>query len=86
MNTLSVIHKTAADLRVEPNLLDYEKTRKTFTWEAARTELPGGGLNIAWETVERHTTGALRDKTAFRFLSATAPPRDLSYGDLSRLT
>jgi hypothetical protein len=26
MNPLSIIHKTAADLRVEPNLLDYEKT------------------------------------------------------------
>ena len=41
MNTLSVIHKTAADLRVEPNLLDYEKTHKTFTWEATRAELAG---------------------------------------------
>ena len=36
MDVLSVIHKTAADLRVEPNLLNYEKTRKTFTWEAAQ--------------------------------------------------
>lgn len=89
MNPLSVIHKTSADLRVEPNLLDYEKTRKTFTWEAAQAELaglPGGGLNIAWEAVERHAAGVLRDKVALRFLSATAPPRNLNYGDLSRLT
>ena len=89
MNPLSIIHKTAADLRVEPNLLDYEKTCKAFTWEAAQVELaglPGGGLNIAWEAVERHAAGALRDKTALRFLSAAAPPRNLSYGELSRLT
>lgn len=54
MDSLTIIHKTAADLRVAPNLRDYEKTRAAFSWEAARAELaglPGGGLNIAWEAV-----------------------------------
>jgi acetyl-CoA synthetase len=42
---------------VAPNLDDYERVRKTFTWAAARAELdglPGGrGLNIAHEAVGR---------------------------------
>ena len=42
---------------VPPNLIDYEETRATFSWAAARDEfdgLPGGrGLNIAHECVDR---------------------------------
>jgi acyl-coenzyme A synthetase/AMP-(fatty) acid ligase len=83
----SIIRKTAADLRVAPNLSDYDAQRRAFTWHEAARELaglPGGGLNIAFEAVDRHAAGALRDRTAFRFLSADAPPHDMTYGELSR--
>jgi len=44
------IRKTEA-LRVRPNLSDYARARREFSWAAARRELaglPGGrGLNIA---------------------------------------
>jgi acetyl-CoA synthetase len=84
----AIIRKTASDLRVPPNLADYAATRAAFSWEAVRAELcglPGGGLNIAHEAVERHAQGARRDRTAFRFLSA-ASARDITFGELSRLT
>ena len=54
-------HPQADDLGVEPNLVDYDDARRSFTWEAARAALdglPGGGLNIAHEAVTRHATGA----------------------------
>jgi acetyl-CoA synthetase len=88
MDRPSIIRKTAADLRVPPNLSDYAATRAAFSWEAVRAELaglPGGGLNIAHEAVERHARGPLRDKVAFRFLG-TRDARDITYGELSRLT
>ena len=88
MDRPTVICKTAADLRLPPNLIDYAATRAAFSWEAVRAELaglPGGGLNIAHETVERHAQGACRDKIAFRFLGANTT-RDIRYGELSRLT
>ncbi|CAG0966243.1 acetyl-CoA synthetase [Rhodocyclaceae bacterium] len=88
MNRPTVICKTAADLRLPPNLIDYAATRAVFSWEAVRAELaglPGGGLNIAHETVERHAQGACRDKIAFRFLGVKTT-RDIRYGELSRLT
>ena len=88
MDRSTVIRKTAADLRLPPNLADYAASRAAFRWPAIGAELqglPGGGLNIAHETVERHARGPLRDKTAFRFLGAAAC-RDVSYGALSRLT
>jgi acetyl-CoA synthetase len=84
----TIIRKTAADLRLPPNLADYAATRAAFSWDAVRAELaglPGGGLNIAHETVERHAQGACRDKIAFRFLGVKTT-RDIRYGELSRLT
>jgi acetyl-CoA synthetase len=83
-----IIRKTAADLRVTPNLTDYDATRAAFSWDAVRAELaglPGGGPNIAHEAVERHARGANRDKIAFRFLGANTS-RDITYGELSRLS
>jgi len=89
MDPSSIIRKTAADLRVPPNLADYERERREFSWPVPGRELAaqaGGGLNIAWQAVDRHATGALRDKTAFRFLSRDLPPRNISYGELSLLS
>ena len=88
MDRPAIIRKTAADLRLPPNLADYAATRAAFSWDAVRAELaglPGGRLNIAHETVERHAVGPLRDKAAFRFLGAH-DTRDITYGELSRLT
>ncbi|MDD5295709.1 MAG: acetate--CoA ligase [Rhodocyclaceae bacterium] len=85
----NVIRKTDADLLLTPNFSDYEGGRRHFSWEDERQRLaglPGGGLNIAFEAVERHASGALRDKTAFRFLGRDVPAQDVSWGELSRQT
>ena len=55
-----------------PNMPDYEQARAAFSWAAARAGLaglPGGGLNIAYEAVDRHADGPLADAVALRFLS-----------------
>jgi len=88
MQRPAIIRKTAADLRVAPNLADYAETRRTFSWEGARAALaglPGGALNIAHETVMRHAAGSLRDHLAFRFLGPRGV-RDVTYGELAALT
>ncbi|MFD5810441.1 acetate--CoA ligase [Rhodococcus aetherivorans] len=87
----AVIRKTADDLRVPPNLSDYEATCARFTWDEAAAQVPGppgGGCNIAWSAVDRHADGPLRDRPALRFLGAgDATGRidvtELSYGDLA---
>ena len=89
MDRSSTIRKTAADLRLPPNLSDYDAQRRAFSWEDARGRLqglPGGGLNIAHEAVDRHARGELRDEVAFRFLCAAAPAQDLTFGQLASLT
>ncbi|HSK30799.1 MAG TPA: acetate--CoA ligase, partial [Candidatus Limnocylindria bacterium] len=50
-------------------------------------KLPGGsGLNIAYECVERHAQGARRDHLALRWISKSGDARNVTYGELSRLT
>ena len=89
MERASVIHKTASDQRPSPNWTDYEGERRAFSWELARQALqglPGGGLNMGFEAVDRHASGALRDHIALRFVARQAPALDLSYSELARQT
>lgn len=90
MDSSSIIRKTAADQRLAPNFADYEGERDHFSWEAVASALssdqPRGELNMAWQAVDRHASGSLREKAAFRFLVDGAPARVLSYGQLSALT
>jgi acetyl-CoA synthetase len=80
------IRKDVRALLVRPNLVDYDETCATFTWDATRRELsglPGGGINIAYEAVDRHAAGALADRDAFRFVRADGSTRSLTYSALA---
>ncbi len=84
-----IIRKAASDLRVAPNLPDSDAARAAFSWDAARRELtglPGGGLNIAYEAVDRHADGARAEQAAIRWLPNEGPARTFTYVDLKRLT
>ena len=73
-----------------PNMPDYDAIRASFTWESARTELaglPGGGLNICYEAVDRHAADpASRHRVALRCLRKGGGRRDITYGELAALT
>jgi acetyl-CoA synthetase len=77
------IVKPSGAWTVRPNLLDYTRERETFSWHAARERLglPGGGLNIAHEAVDRQAE-VHADKVAIRWLGREGTRRDLTYGDL----
>ena len=64
---------------------DYVRARAEFSWAAARARLaglPGGGLNIAFEAVDRHADGPLAHAVALRFLSKHQPAIELTYREL----
>ncbi len=80
------IRKGAADLRVAPNLRESESGRAAFSWDTARRELdglPGGGLNIAHEAVDRHARGPRANAVALRWLAAAGGQRDITYAELA---
>ncbi|MGK2914774.1 MAG: AMP-binding protein [Porticoccaceae bacterium] len=79
------IIKARDKLRVPPNLDNYARVCEDFTWEHARdllNGLPEGGLNIAFEAVDRHAAGARADRVALRWIGQDGRRQDLSYRQL----
>lgn len=69
-----------------PNLEDYEMIRNSFSWQEEQKLLDGQhagkGINIAYEAVERHAKGKLKDRIALRCISRDRSTKDFSYYDL----
>jgi acetyl-CoA synthetase len=84
------IGKSERDWATTPNLGDYDQARRTFSWADARKELDGlpadGGLNIAYEAVDRHAKSPRRDHLAIRWLGKNGEVQDYNYGRLQELT
>jgi acetyl-CoA synthetase len=69
-----------------PNLDDYAVFCAGFSWNQARVALrglPDGGLNIAFEAVDRHLDDGLADKVAIRWLGRDLGVQDFSYRQLA---
>ncbi len=72
-----------------PNLADYATARAAFSWAEARAELvglPDGGLNIAFEAVDRWVAAGQGERVALRWLGKNGERRDFSYAELVRLS
>ncbi|PPA00941.1 acetate--CoA ligase, partial [Pseudomonas sp. MWU12-2312b] len=81
-----LIEKTLANLPLTPNWIDSVQAREAFSWQSeacALAGLPGGGLNLAFEAVDRHAQGKNRLHTALRILDRNGSGRDISYAQLS---
>ena len=84
--TWETIRKSRADGSVSGNLDDYDAVSKSFDWSDARgllDGLPGGGLNIAYEAVDRHIANGRGDKVALRWIARDGMVRDYAYRDLA---
>src|SRR2546428_9226075 len=67
MEYAPIIKPPVDQMRVRPNLTDYQSTRAGWSWDAVRKELdglPGGRLNKAHECLDRHAKSERRDKLA----------------------
>jgi acetyl-CoA synthetase len=74
---------------IVPNVVDYDAARRSHSWAAARARLdglPGGGLNIAHEVVDRHAAGPARDRVAVRWLRRDGTTSSATYGELRSST
>ncbi|MFO1463310.1 MAG: acetate--CoA ligase [bacterium] len=83
--SLPRIPKDSAKLKVPPNLRDYAGEASAFSWERAAEALeglPGGGLNIAHEAVDRHVGAGKGAREAIRFLRKDGSVDVRSYQDL----
>jgi acetyl-CoA synthetase len=83
------VAKPARQSGVAPNLVDYRATQASFSWAKARaglSGLPGGGLNIAHEAVDRHAAGPAGARVALRWIGESGARRDLSFAELATET
>ena len=70
---------------VGANLLDYAECARTFSWSQAQAlldGLPGGGLNIAHEAIDRHVLAGRGQKLALHWIGRDDQIRDYSYSAL----
>lgn len=85
-----IIGKPRQEWRGVPNLINYDKSRAEFSWDAARRALDGlpsgKGLNIAHEAIDRHASGPRGDHLAIRWLGKRGEVRDFTYADLRKLS
>ncbi|NIA68543.1 acetate--CoA ligase [Pelagibius litoralis] len=84
--SLDTIHKQDPALLQRANLRDYDSVYGRFSWLEARAELdglPGGGLNIAFEAVDRHLAHGRSEKVALRWLGKDGGQQDFTYGALA---
>ena len=82
------IRKRAEDYP-DANLTDYADCAARFSWTDAQAlldGLPEGGLNIAYEAVDRHVKAGKGDKLALRWIGRNDEIRDFSYAALSAET
>jgi acetyl-CoA synthetase len=89
-STYPTIVKVQRQLRLCPNLADYDHTCHHFTWDSARLMLqglPGGrGLNIAHEAVDRHAAGPRANHLALRWIGKNGTIWDFTYATLRNET
>jgi acetyl-CoA synthetase len=78
-----VVAKSTQD-REQANLHDYDATAAAFSWQDARAVdgLPGGGLNIGYEAVDRHVNHGQGTKVAIRWLGRDGSTRDFTFENL----
>ncbi len=74
------------DDRVNATLADYDDSALGFSWTDARKlldGLPGGGLNITHEAVDRHLKAGRGDRLALRWIGRDGAVRDFTYATLA---
>jgi acetyl-CoA synthetase len=78
--------KVEQPVGAESNLGAYDLIRSSFSWataEKALAGLPSGGLNIAFEAVDRHVAEGRGDHIALRWIAKDTEAAELSYAELA---
>ena len=73
-----------SEIQVVPNIPNYEAARDNFSWDTIKAELdglPGGGLNLAYEAIDRHVVHGKGNKVAFHWLGANGEEETYTFAD-----
>jgi acetyl-CoA synthetase len=85
----NIIHKDLKKFPQQPNLIDYEKEYKKFSWEEADKEIDyfsDGKINIAYNIIDRHAKGKSGNKVALHFRGKDGEREEYTFQDLAKQT
>ncbi len=77
------------DIEVRPNIGEYQDSLSGFSWQEFRSNLdglPGGGLNLAYEAIDRHAASHKRDKVAMYWEGANGEEEQYTFAQFKELT
>ncbi len=78
---------SVSEVKVAPNLADYDEAAAGFDWQQMYDELdwlPDGGLNNAYEAIDRHVAHGLGDKLALLWEGKNGEEETYTFADLKR--
>ena len=84
-----IVKPSLEEIKVRPNIGEYGDLHKGFSWQQMRQELdglPGGGLNLAYEAIDRHANGRRRDRIAMYWEGAGGEEEQYTFGQMKELT
>ena len=84
-----IIKPRVEEIVVPPNMVDYDRAREDFRWEDVNKHLdwlPNGGLNIAYEAIDRHLYTARKDKIALYWEGREGGSEQYAFSELRELT
>jgi acetyl-CoA synthetase len=84
-----IIRKPADYFRVKPNLTDYEKAYRTFSWSQVEKELDwfaGKRLNAAYNAVDRHALTFRKNKIALYWEGEGGQREKFTFAELAVLS
>jgi len=85
----NIIRKDLKKFSQQPNLADYEKVYKDFSWEKADKEIDyfsDGKINIAYNIVDKHAKGKNGNKIALYFKGKNGEREKYTFKDLAKKT
>jgi len=84
-NFPTISKPSISNMPIPPNLIDYEKTKKDFDWFkdgfSKLDWLPDGGLNNAYEAVDRHVKNGKGSYTALIWLGKNGEEESYTYSE-----
>lgn len=83
------IRKDLTSLRVQPNLADYNAALSTNPWDAIKSEITyfdDGGVNLAYNAIDRHVGTPIEGKTALIWEGDNGATAKYTFGEMARLS
>lgn len=86
---MDIIRKSVTKPIQTPNLPDYEKTYKQFSWKEAKKEIAyfeDNTFNAAYNAIDRHAKSDKKDKVALIYEGINGEKKEYTFAEMAKLT